>query len=237
MINRLEGIPFYVILIVLLSAAAIYFLFFLIDKYYLVLTNRGKEYRFIKKWYRKFKLIIWFIWAVLSIYYLLLYSPVISLIFLIGFYLFTKDFWINIYSGILFLLNGKINKGDHIYFPESGLQGVVNNLMLIELELKSNNDELIYIPFSKVLNNTFVIKEKLSDYYLNEIEIYNDDFKGKIDETIIKKILLSCPWTVVSKNIEIEKTEAGYRIKAVSLSKEMATYQKEYLVKELQNQK
>ncbi len=233
MTMRLDGIPFIVILMVLLSVVLIFFVFFIVGKYYVVLSKKGKEFYFIKKWLRKIKLSVWFIWFILSIYYLLIFSPVITLIFLVGFYLFTKDFWINIYSGILFLLNGKIKKGDYIYFPETGLEGVVTNLMLVELELKNNDDELIYIPFSKVLNNTFVIKEKLSDYYLNEFEVFDKDFKDKVDENLIKKVLLTCPWTVISKNIDIDRTDNGYKIKVVSFNKEMAEYQKEFLMKGL----
>ncbi|HHB51433.1 MAG TPA: mechanosensitive ion channel family protein, partial [Saprospiraceae bacterium] len=223
MIGRLEGIPFYIILMVVLSALLIYFVFFVIDKYYVIISKKGKEFYFIKKWLRKVRLFSWFIWFVLSIYFLLIYSPVITLIFLIGFYLFTKDYWINIYSGILFLMNGKIKKGDYIYFPDSGMEGVVTNLLLVELELKNKDDELIYIPFSKVLNNTFLIKEKVSNYFLNDFEILESEFECNLNENMIKKVLLNCPWTVVSKNIDIERTENGYKIKVVSFSKEMAT--------------
>jgi len=233
MTGRLEGIPFSVILIILLSAVIIYLLFYLIGKYYVVLTKKGKEFYFIKKWLGKTEIFAWFVWFVISIYFLLIYSPLITLIFLIGIYLFTKDFWINIYSGILFLLNGKIKKGDYIFFPSNGMEGVVTNLMLVELEMKNSDDEKIYVPFSKVLNTTFVIKEKVSMYYLNEFEIIDSDINEKLNETIIKKILLNCPWTVLSKNIEIDRITAGYKIKAICFSKEMAVYQKEFVIREL----
>ncbi len=234
MTGRLESIPFFVILIVVVSAIIIYFIFFLIDKYYVVLTKKGKEFYFIKSLSNKIMLIVWFIWFLCSVYYLLLFSPIITLIFLTGFYLFTKDFWVNIYSGILLILNGKIKKGDYIYFPELAIEGTVNKLMLLEIEMTNSDEELLYIPYGKVLNTIFVIKEKVSSYYLNEFEIRDNDFNTKLNEDIIKKVLLLCPWTVLSKRIEIDRIGGGYKIKTISFNKKMAVYQKEFMIRELQ---
>lgn len=230
---NLHQIPVFLVFLIVFSGVLLYLLFFLVDKYYITFTKRKKDFSFLQKVLPKFKLFSWFTWFVISVYFLLMNSPIITIIFLVGIYLFSKGFWENIYSGIYFVFDKKINIGDYISITTLKIEGIVNKLLLTDIELKKENNDLIYIPYSLIVKSPIVKSEKSENYFLN---IFQIDNKNGINESTIKQALLNCPWTILSKDFEItNNSNGGFDIKVFTYTKDTAGYQTNYVENNINN--
>jgi len=230
---NLQHIPVLMVFLIVLSGLLIYFIFFLVDKYYIAFAKRKKDYSIIQRSLPRIKLFIWFVWFVISVYFLLISSPIVTLVFLIGIYLFSRGFWENIYSGIYFLFDEKIKEGDYIFITSLDIGGSINRLLLTDVELIKDNNEFVYVPYSLVVKSPIVKSEKSANYYLNTFIIEKRD---GISENTIKHAIVNCPWTILSKDFEINiNNDNSFEVKSYTYTKDTARYQQEYVSNKLKH--
>ena len=229
MIDDLRHIPIVMVLLMVLSGLLIYIIFYLVDKYYIAFTKSKKDYSVIRKSLPRIKLFVWFVWFIAVVYFLLLTSPIITLVFLVGVYLFSKGFWENIYSGIYFLFDPKIKEGDYISIISLEIEGVINRLLLTDIELIRDNNEFIFIPYSLIVNSPIVKSEKSPNYFLNTFSV---DKSEKITENELKQAIINCPWTILSKDFQISVLESGdFEVKCYTYTIDTAKYQEAFILK------
>lgn len=134
------------------------------------------------------------------------------------------------------MFDKKIREGDHIEITEIKTKGVIKRLLLSDIELIKDSEELIYVPYSLIVNSPVVKRENSGHNYLNEFYIDIDKSLKPISDNLIKEIILNCPWTVLTKKYEIDtNAENGIFIKAYTLNKETATLQQNFIERELKN--
>ena len=231
-LTNIHGIPKMLVVAILISGLLLYVLFVLIDKYFIAFVNKKRVYNKFQRLFARIKLLCWFIWFVVSVYFLLLSSPVITSVFLIGIYLFTKDFWKNIYAGLFFI--NKLKEGDYIYVSKLNMGGIIKKLMISDIELQNANKELIYVPYSLLTNSPLIRKERSGNYFMNEFVINTDESSTPIDDKRIRQVITNCPWTINSKPVDIDFLDSGQvKISVYTFSKETAANQREYIISQL----
>ncbi len=226
MINEIKNIPVSLLLIILLSGLAIFIFFKLLDKYFIVFFNKKRIQAYYSNIAVRLKLLFWIIWFAISVYFLLLASPLITLVFLVGGYLFSKDLWSNIYSG--FFIMNKVKVGEYISIRGIGIAGIVNKFHLIDVELKKDDYEVIVVPYSAIINSTIVKKDVSGNNYLNEFVL--DDISTEISDKKLKDAILKNPWTILNKPYEVDVNHPkGVFFRIYTFSKETADEQREYV--------
>jgi len=231
-LTNVHGIPKMLVVAILVSGLLLYVLFVLIDKYFIAFVNKKRIYSKFQRLFARVKLLCWFIWFVVSVYFLLLLSTVITLVFLIGIYLFSKDFWKNIYAGLFFI--NMLKEGDYIYISKLKLGGVIKGLMISDIKLQNANKELIYVPYSLLTNSPLIRKERSGNYFVNEFVLNTDKATTQIDDKKIRQIIANCPWTIGTKPVDIDFLDSGQvKISVYTYSKESAVNQREYIISQL----
>ncbi len=232
----LHSIPVGLLVSILIVGFLIYILFLIIEKYYITFVKQKDFQKSISKYLPKVKLFSWFIWFIVAVYFLLLKSPLITLVFLIGIYLFTKDFWLNIYSGI-FLMN-KVEVGDYIEINSLKINGVIKKMRFSDVELENENKEIVFVPNALLVKATIIKKEEGGTRYRNVfVSTFIEGINAGFNEKDIESIVLNCPWTVISKPVDIDFVDDNQvRICAYTFSKDSAIKQ-EYFVKKRLNYK
>ena len=123
--------------------------------YFHLLPKKEKTREWIKKWTFFIELIIWLIYfAIITpiIYqtntaFVIFYIIIVSCIILIYSYYFFRDY----IAGIIFKLNYRIQIDDIIKIDNT--IGRVRRLNSQHIVIESANNEIIYIPYSKIKNN------------------------------------------------------------------------------------
>lgn len=216
---------------ILVSGLLLYLVFFVLDKYLITFFNKKRVYNRFYRVFSKVQLLGWFVWFVISVYFLILSSPIITLIFLIGIYLFTKDFWKNIYAGIFYI--NKLKEGDYIYISKLEIGGIIKKLLISDIKLQNSKKELIYVPYSLLTNSPLIRKEKSSNHYINEFTLSIGELNIPLDDKKIKEVIINCPWTIISKPIDIDFIDTDkVRITVYTFSKDTAVKQKEFIISE-----
>jgi len=208
--------------------------FVLVDKYYIAFVNKKRIHTNFNRILTRVKFLSWFIWFAISVYFLLLNSTVITLIFLIGIYLLTKDSWKNIYAGLFFI--NKLKEGDYIYISKLEMGGIINRLLFSDIELLHTNKGLIYVPYSLLTNSPVIRKERSGNHFLNEFVVDTQELNTSLDERLLKQIITNCPWTINSKPIEIDFMDDGkINIGVYTFSRDTAANQREFVLSQLKN--
>lgn len=176
------------------------------------------------------------IFAMVSIFYLILPYPLLGLIFLgiivAGSWGFLKDY----FSGLLFRFSDNFRPGHRIKIDKRS--GLILNMGRLGAEIEIEGGEVLIMPYSKMANAS-LIRESQSEKVLSyALEV---NIPAKVKETDLKEYLrgkiLSLPWSVAGKDPFLEKinTKEGntYRVVLYAMSEKYFPLMEEKLLQEL----
>ncbi|MCB9211296.1 MAG: mechanosensitive ion channel family protein [Ignavibacteriales bacterium] len=176
---------------ILLLGVLLYFFLWIIKKYFIAkrLSNRNQQYYFLVE------IIIWVvfgIWALKTflsntIYYSIVVITIFAIVAAwIGWFVI-RDF----IAGVVFKLNDNYQKGQLIKLNE--VNGFIEKLNYLNLDLVNENGETIKIPYSKILTSIHFksfIDSKTKQHKFS-ITVLKNDTLEKTKELVRRSVLVS----------------------------------------------
>jgi len=155
----------------------------------------------------RFKTLIWFLFIVFAFYQLISSHIVIGLstagfIALLGF-----NFWKDFFAGVYLKLDGRIFINDNITI--NGIKGKISKLHIRNLELKSDSDEIISIPYHHFLNTTVAKRLNKGEERSRTITLTlanNSDYNSI---KAIESLLNICPWIYSHKQSLVKRNSSN----------------------------
>lgn len=152
----------------------------------------------------RFKTLIWFLYIVFAFYQLISSHLIIGLstagfIALLGF-----NLWKDFFAGVYLKLDGRIFINDNITI--NNIKGKIYRLHIRNLELKSDTDEIISIPYHLFLTHTVAKRLNKGEERSRTITL---TVQNKSDYNAVKAIeslLTICPWTYSHKQSLVKRT-------------------------------
>ncbi len=131
-----------------------------------------------------------------------IYGLVVGGLLFILLFWFSKFFLREIIAGIIFKINGRYKKGDQI--QATGHDGRINRFGLDTLEMESRDGKLIFIPYSRLVGDSIVIRsdgtEKATTHTFTILTAVKDDIAGF--EREIQSLALTLPWISINKPLQ-----------------------------------
>ena len=145
----------------------------------------------------RFKTLIWALYLVFSFYQLISSHFVIGISTILFIILLGINFWKDFFSGILLKLDGRLYINDNIII--NNIKGKIWKLHTRNLELKSNSDEIISIPYHQFLTATVSKKLNKGEERSRTITLMVSHSSDNNSIKEIEKILTICPWIYAHK--------------------------------------
>mgnify|MGYP000515941916 CR=1 FL=1 len=208
--NTDNSIPTYLFLGLGLIAIIIFVGFKVLTEYIAPLIESKFKIRKPYLTIYRFKTLIWFLFIVFSFYQLVSSHIVIGLstaafITLLGF-----NLWKDFFAGVYLKLDGRIFLNDNITINE--IKGKISKLHIRNLELKTDSDEIISIPYHHFLNTTVAKRLNKGEERSRTITLTVENNSDYNSIKSIEGLLNICPWiyshkqSLVKRNLTQEKT-------------------------------
>ncbi len=212
-----------IIVWLLLIAALIFGVFYILKKYVIPFLNSVKAVNKAKLLLYRIEVLIWAIYTLFALTQLLTDSFWITMGILLVAAAAGYSFWKNFFPGLLFKLENKFTLNEPIRFE--AYSGVVHALGNAHLEIKTEEEELVYISYHKLLNKTF-LKRRTKGKLLSgkiTVNIRNENEESAIN--LINQWVYECPWAVPETDNIVSIQSAGlinitfYAVDTASLMK------------------
>jgi len=205
--NTDDTIPTYLFLGLALIALVIFVSFKLLTEYIAPLIESKFKIRKPYLTIYRFKTLIWFLFIVFAFYQLISSHIIIGLstagfIALLGF-----NFWKDFFAGVYLKLDGRIFINDNITI--NGIKGKISRLHIRNLELKSDSDEIISIPYHHFLNTTVAKRLNKGEERSRTIILpvaNNSDYNSI---KAIEGLLNICPWIYSHKQSLVKRNSSN----------------------------
>jgi len=205
--NTDDTIPTYLFLGLALIALVIFVSFKLLTEYIAPLIESKFKIRKPYLTIYRFKTLIWFLFIVFAFYQLISCHIIIGLstagfIALLGF-----NFWKDFFAGVYLKLDGRIFINDNITI--NGIKGKISRLHIRNLELKSDSDEIISIPYHHFLNTTVAKRLNKGEERSRTIILpvaNNSDYNSI---KAIEGLLNICPWIYSHKQSLVKRNSSN----------------------------
>jgi hypothetical protein len=208
--NTQDSIPTYLFLGLGLIAVILFISFKVLKEYIAPLIEAKFKIRKPYLTIYRFKTLIWFLYVVFAFYQLITSHLIIGLS-TVGFIaLLGINLWKDFFAGIYLKLDGRIFINDNITI--NGINGKISKLHIRNLELKSDSDETISIPYHHFLNATVAKRLDKGEERSRTITLAVKNNSDYNSIKAIEGILTICPWiyshkqSLVKRNLSNETT-------------------------------
>ena len=207
-----NNIPTSLILYLLIQAFAIAAFFGVIQHVIVKAIRNERWHEFITFYNPVVRNIAWVLFAINLVYQMANVNPIVSLAVLgvvlaLG-WQSIRDF----VQGTIFRFQKGNIKGQVL--KVKAFKGVVNKMQNTKIELVTNNEEIIQIPYSRII--TAITTKPTATKHLRVGHVFVDLPEGGDIEAIkatTQERLLNMPWVVSSKGVKIEKKAGKQRLK------------------------
>lgn len=211
MIN-FNNIPISLLIVLLIQAVWIFAIFGLIQHIVLGLIRKEWLHDWVEFYNPLFRNIAWVLFTINAVYRLTEVNPIVSLV-VIGIILALgwqsiRDF----IQGTIF----RFQKGNLIgqRLKVKSYDGIVSKMENTKIELITDNDEIIQIPYSKIISAVTSRPTATKHLIKGQIVInLSQDSTIEAAASKLKTQLLNMPWVITSKGIKVEKIEGENQLK------------------------
>lgn len=116
---------------------------------------------------------------------------------------FSHSLILNLFYGIVFKIKNTFNIGDQIAINE--ISGEITELRSFALVLKNHEDDVVYIPYSKLKDEILVKQHSQGKIQSMTITMEMEAEEIKILLANGKKWLSTCPWVIGREGINVKK--------------------------------
>ena len=202
--NTQDSIPTYLFLGLGLIAVILFISFKVLKEYIAPLIEAKFKIRKPYLTIYRFKTLIWFLYVVFAFYQLITSHLIIGLS-TVGFIaLLGLNLWKDFFAGIYLKLDGRIFINDNITI--NSISGKISKLHIRNLELKSDTDEIISIPYHHFLNTTVAKRLNKGEERSRTLTLLVDNNSDYNSIKAIEGILNICPWLYSHKQSLVKRT-------------------------------
>ncbi len=210
--------------IVLIAFSLIIFgFFYLLKKYMLPLLDSSKAIKKAKLLAFRIEVVVWLLFALIAITQLFTASISITAGLLVVIGLVGLNFWRDFFPGLLLRVSNKFKKNDLVRFDE--YSGKLQKLGITSVHIKTDEEELIYIPYRKITDNIFVKRQAKGKLMSSKIilQIGSKDPDMVVDS--VAEWIHQCPWAIPQATNNASIHPGGllhvtvYAIDSISLGK------------------
>jgi len=151
----------------------------------------------------RLQVVTWLIFTLFCFYQLVSSQLIIGLVLTIFIALIGLNFWKDFFTGIYLKFSGNLNINDHISIR--GLKGKLLKFNSRNIQIETDNDEVLYIPYRQFLKNEVSKKLNKGEARSKKIVLnLREDYPNNKLSTI-EQIVILCPWVNSHKTIKVEK--------------------------------
>lgn len=218
--------------IILLTAIAllIFGFFFIFKKYIAPFLGSRRAVKKASILSYRLEVLVWGLYTVFGLYQLLTDSFYITASILILVILAGRNFWRDLFAGIAFKIENKFEINDPVKFSE--YVGVLEKISIRNIQIKTENEELVLVPFRKLTNSLFIKRQAKGKLHSAKLSLKIGD-KNPDDLLVqINNWIYQCPWAVVNDKVsakivsEKEILVTVYAIDILSINKTEAYLKK-----------
>ena len=220
---QIGGISIQTLILLGVIAALIIGFFYIFKKYVGPFLGSRKAIKKASVLVYRLEALAWTLFSLFGIYRLLSDSLYITLVLLAVVMLAGRNFWRDLFSGVAFRLENKFEVGDPVRFEEHN--GILDKVSPRNIQIKTDSEELVLIPFRKLSNAVFVKRQAKGKLHSSKISIQLGDKKA---EEIVVKItdwMYECPWAINNEKVNAkivsdeEISVTVYAVDILSISK------------------
>jgi len=210
--------------VALIAVAAVLFgFFYLFKKYMLPLLNSSKAIKKAKLLTFRIEVVVWLLFALIAITQLFTANIWITAGLLVVVGLVGLNFWRDFFPGLLLRVSNKFKIKDLVRYQDHS--GKLEKMGVTSVHLKTDDEELIYIPYRKVTADVFVKRQAKGKLMSSKIilQIGAKDPNFVIDS--LAEWIHQCPWAIPQSSNNASIHPGGllhvtvYAIDSVSLGK------------------
>ncbi|MGV6862456.1 MAG: mechanosensitive ion channel domain-containing protein [Putridiphycobacter sp.] len=209
--NADRDIPFLLIFGLLFLAGVIFVTFKVLGDY--VTPFLKSKYR-IKRAFLfvyRLKIITWFLFTLFSFYQIVSSHLWIGISLTIFIILLGINFWKDFFVGIYHKFDGNMNIGDLISVGE--VSGKIQKFNTRYIKLEADNDEVILLPYSQLLNQPISKKFGQGEVRSKKLLLSIDQGHPKNNLKNVQQVVYTCPWVYNHKPIKIiQLSDSQYEI-------------------------
>mgnify|MGYP000707651469 FL=1 len=217
------GLGVNMVIVLIAFSLVIFGFFYLLKKYMLPLLDSSKAIKKAKLLAFRIEVVVWLLFALIAITQLFTASIWITagLLAVIG--LVGLNFWRDFFPGLLLRVSNKFKINDLVRFDEHS--GKLEKLGVTSVHIKTDEEELIYIPYRKISDNIFVKRQAKGKLMSSKIilQIGSKDPDMIVDS--VSEWIHQCPWAIPQATNNASIHPGGllhvtvYAIDSVSLGK------------------
>ena len=228
--NEIGEIGVNTVVLLLIIASLIFGFFFIFKRYispFLGSRNAIKKATILS--YR-IEVLSWGLFAVFGLYQLLSDSFYITATILILIILAGRNFWRDLFAGIAFKIENKFEINDPVKYEE--YKGVLDKISIRNIQIKTENEELVLIPFRKLSNSLFIKRQAKGKLHSAKISLSIGDRNADDLIDLVNNWIYQCPWSVVTDKASAKIVSTSeilvtvYAIDFLSISKTEAYLKK-----------
>lgn len=188
------GLGVNMVIILTIVAAVVFGFFYLFKKYMLPLLNSIKAIKKAKLLTFRIEVVVWLLFALIAITQFFTASIWITagLLAVIG--LVGLNFWRDFFPGLLLRVSNKFKIKDLVRFQEHS--GSLDKMGVTSIHIKTDDEELIYIPNRKVTADVFVKRQAKGKLMSSKLILH---IGAKDPDFIVDSVsdwIHQCPWAI-----------------------------------------
>lgn len=151
----------------------------------------------------RLQVVTWLIFTLFCFYQIVSSQLIIGLVLTIFIALIGLNFWKDFFTGIYLKFSGNLNINDHISIRR--LKGKLLKFNARNIQIETDNDEVLYIPYRQFLMNEVSKKLNKGETRSKKIVLnLREDYPNNKLSTV-EQIVVLCPWVNSHKPIKVEK--------------------------------
>ncbi|NOQ74797.1 MAG: mechanosensitive ion channel [Crocinitomix sp.] len=217
------GLGVNMVIILITVAGALFGFFYLLKKYMLPLLDSSKAIKKAKLLAFRIEVVVWLLFALIAITQFFTASIWITAGLLVVIGLVGLNFWRDFFPGLLLRVSSKFKINDLVRIQ--GHSGTLEKLGITSIHIKTDEEELIYIPYRKVTTDVFVKRQAKGKLMSSKIilQIGAKDPNMVVDS--VADWIHQCPWAIPQSTNNAAIHPGGllhitvYAIDSISLGK------------------
>jgi small-conductance mechanosensitive channel len=206
-VNQLGTISVKTVLLLLIIGAILFGFFYVLRNYVIPFLGSRKAVKKGKLLTYRIEVFLWFVFTIFGLYQLLsdsLYitSVIVAIIILAG-----RNYWRDIIAGIIFKVENKFQERDPVRYEN--YNGVLDKIGRRNIQIKTDKEELVLIPFRKVSSAIFIKRQAKGKLHSAQLSL---PLGAKSSEEVMENIhdwIYQCPWSIVKENTSVKAIGPG----------------------------
>lgn len=181
-------------IILLMLGGIIFGFFYVFKRYILPVFDARKKLKKTRILVFRIEVIVWLVFALFTVTQFLTESILVTGALLIVVALIGFNFWRDFFPGLWIRLSNKYKVNSPVRFQE--YSGVVNKVGITSLYLKTEEEELIFIPYHKLSSAIFIQRQAKGKLMSSKLIL---QIANKDPELVIKNVdkwIQECPWAI-----------------------------------------